>query len=80
MSTSIQLEKLINDFEIDMLIYEHIENKLLNFESFWKTLKMMQIHQEHIFLIFFVIIWFFITFLKKLGYDKGEVSLYGYLT
>jgi hypothetical protein len=40
----------------------------------------MQIHQEHIFLIFFVIIWFFITFLKKLGYDKGEVSLYGYLT
>jgi hypothetical protein len=34
MSTSIQLEKLINDFEIYTFIYERIENKLLNFESF----------------------------------------------
>ena len=79
MSTSIQLEKLINDFEIDMFIYERIENKLLNFESFLKTLKMMQIHQEYIFLILFLLFLVFYIFLKILGYDKGEVSLYGIL-
>ena len=73
MSTSIQLEKLINDFEIDTLIYERIENKFLNFESFWKTLKIpkiyMQIHQEHIFFFNFVfsIFWFFIIIFLKIG-------------
>jgi len=40
---------------------------------------MMQIHQEYIFLIFFCYFLVFYIFLKILGYDKGEVSLYGYL-
>lgn len=40
---------------------------------------MMQIHQEYIFLILFLLFLVFYIFLKILGYDKGEVSLYGIL-
>jgi len=41
----------------------------------------MQIHQEHIFLILFLLFFgFLLKIVKKLGYDKGEVSLYKYLT
>lgn len=54
-STSIQWEKLINDFGMHYLITKCSDNIFLDFRIFKKTLKIMkmtQMHQKYIFWIF----------------------------
>lgn len=79
-STSIQWEKLINDFGMHYLITKCSENIFLDFRIFKKTLKIMkmtQMHQKYIFWIFKIIFHLFLDFWKiywkkrsKLGYDN----------
>jgi hypothetical protein len=33
------MKKINNDFEMDVLIAERVENKFLNFKLFWKDIK-----------------------------------------
>jgi len=69
--------KINNDFEMDALIAEYVENKILNFELFWKDVKnvendsnMLKIYFLDFFLFFIIFFWkLLIKWGKNSGYD-----------
>jgi hypothetical protein len=54
--------KINNDFEMDALIAEYVENKFLNFELFWKDVKNVENDSNMLKIYFLDFFLFFIIF------------------
>jgi len=59
------MRKINNDFEMDVLIAKHVENKFLNFEFFSKEIENAENMSKYILLDFFIVFCYFWFFLKK---------------
>lgn len=73
------MRKINNNFEMDMLIAKHAENKFLNFEFFSKEVENAENMSKYILLDFFIVFFYF-WFKKKTinkmrsksGYDRKK--------
>jgi hypothetical protein len=53
------MRKINNNFEMDMLIAKHAENKFLNFEFFSKEVENAENMSKYILLDFFIVFFYF---------------------